>query len=591
MRTLSLLFLGLSIGSLLLAACAEEPAPAPNSPVAAAAAESSSITAPTKSLEPTTTPRLATTVTPLPAVTPSLTVTPMPVLTATSLPPSPIPTIAGVPTPPAADSVVPLPTQPPVSDDTVDGTLQAFPLPPGSRPHDVAPAVDGGVWYTAQGSGELGWLDPETGETRHTRLGAGSRPHGVIVGPDGAPWVTDGGLNAIVRVDPVTLELDVFRLPPGRENVNLNTATFDKNGLLWFTGQSGVYGRLDPASGEMTVFDAPRGRGPYGIATSPNGDVYYASLAGSYVGHINPETGEATVLEPPTPNQGARRVWADSQGRIWVSEWNAGQVAVYDPQSKDWREWKLPGERPRAYAVYVDENDLVWLSDFGANAAVSFDPETEKFEVFDLPHEPGNVRQILGRIGEVWLPESAADQLVVVRYGTAEPTTTVGTTSSGTSSSEGEEGWFLRTIAPLGDERGLCIDLPGWTPTNINFDAPVQSHTCKHGWWNMDGRFDIAGLGEGRLEMPYFKRCLEAVSPEPGSRFFVNSCDGGQRQQFSHLETGQIVLSSSPGLCISIPDESHRDAGGDNFWANGLIVDTCSEQDADRQRWAFTEPL
>ncbi len=76
--------------------------------------------------------------------------------------------------------------------------LKAFPLPAGSRPHDVAPAIDGGVWYTAQGSGELGWLDPETGETRHTPLGAGSRPHGVIVGPDGAPWVTDGGLNAIV---------------------------------------------------------------------------------------------------------------------------------------------------------------------------------------------------------------------------------------------------------------------------------------------------------------------------------------------------------------------------------------------------------
>ena len=72
-------------------------------------------------------------------------------------------------------------------------TLQAYPVPPGSGPHDVAPALDGGVWYTAQRSGALGWLDPGTGETRHTQLGAGSRPHGVVVGRDGAPWVTDGG--------------------------------------------------------------------------------------------------------------------------------------------------------------------------------------------------------------------------------------------------------------------------------------------------------------------------------------------------------------------------------------------------------------
>jgi virginiamycin B lyase len=235
------------------------------------------------------------------------------------------------------------------------------------------------------------------------------------VGSDGAPWITDGGLNAIVRVDPDSLEVDVFPLPPEPSNANLNTATFDGDGKLWFTGQNGVYGKLDPGTGETEVFDAPRGRGPYGIATTPNGDVYYASLAGSYVGRIDLQTGEATVLEPPTPDQGARRVWSDSQGRIWVSEWNAGQVAVYDPSNGSWREWKLPGPGARAYAVYVDENDLVWLSDFGANAVVSFNPTTEEFEVFDLPSNPSNVRQILGRPGEVWLPESAADQLVVIR--------------------------------------------------------------------------------------------------------------------------------------------------------------------------------
>ena len=310
--------------------------------------------------------------------------------------------------------------QRPAGDTTAASTApeavpERFAVPAGSGPHDVAPAPDGTVWYTAQRAGALGRLDPRDGGTHHIPLGPGSAPHGVIVGPDGAPWVTDSGLNAIVRVDPATDEVRRFPLPLDRPAANLNTAAFDTRGVLWFTGQSGVYGRLEPASGRMEVFDAPRGRGPYGITVTPDGTVWYASLAGNHIARVDPVSGQATVVEPPTPAQGARRVWTDSGGRVWVSEWNAGQVGVYDPAAAAWREWRLPGDNPQAYAVYVDEQDVVWLSDFGANALVRFEPATERFTSFLLPDEPANVRQILGRPGEVWAPESGADALVRIR--------------------------------------------------------------------------------------------------------------------------------------------------------------------------------
>jgi virginiamycin B lyase len=246
-------------------------------------------------------------------------------------------------------------------------------------------------------------------------LGRGASPHGVIIGPDGAPWVTESGSNAIVRVDPRTRAVKSWPLPEARGYTNLNTATFDKRGRIWFTGQNGVYGRLDPGTGAMQVWDAPRGRGPYGIATTPDGDVYYASLAGSHIARVNLDSGAATVIEPPTKDQGARRVWSDSTGRIWVSEWNSGNVSRYDPRTGGWKAWKLPGDKPRAYAVYVDDKDIVWLSEWTANAIVRFDPASEAFEVFASDKQGANVRQILGRPGEVWVPESGAHRLVVYR--------------------------------------------------------------------------------------------------------------------------------------------------------------------------------
>jgi virginiamycin B lyase len=296
-----------------------------------------------------------------------------------------------------------------------------FPVPPGAGPHDVAPAPDGTVWYTAQRQGALGRLNPATGRVEQIPLGGGSAPHGVIVGPDGAAWVTDSGLNAIVRVDPTTRAVRTFPLPDARTSVNLNTATFDRRGRLWFTGQGGVYGRLDPRTDELQVWDAPRGPGPYGIATTPDGAVFYASLAGSHIARIDVATGQATVIDPPTRGQGARRVWSDSKGRVWVSEWNSGQVSVHDPSSGTWRTWKLPGEKPRAYSVYVDEKDHVWLTDFSANAIVRFDPVSERFASFPSDRPSANVRQLLGRKGEVWGAESGTDRLVRVRGSPGTP--------------------------------------------------------------------------------------------------------------------------------------------------------------------------
>jgi virginiamycin B lyase len=290
-----------------------------------------------------------------------------------------------------------------------------FPLSPGIGLHDITPAPDGTVWFTSQGKGLLGRLDPRDGTFKTVSLGQGAAPHGVTLGPDRAPWITEGGQNAIARVDPSDLKVTLFPLPKKFDYANLNTGVFDKTGTYWFTGQSGFYGRLEPKSGTVTVFEAPKGPGPYGITVTPKGDVWFASLAGSYIARIDLATGNASVVEPPTAGQGARRVWSDSTSRIWVSEWNTGHVSVHDPADGSWKTWKLPGSAPHAYAVYVDDKDKVWLSDFAANAIVRFDPASETFSSFPSDKPNANVRQLDGRPGEVWGCESGNDRLVLIQ--------------------------------------------------------------------------------------------------------------------------------------------------------------------------------
>ena len=297
-------------------------------------------------------------------------------------------------------------------------SVQEYPLPSGITAHDVwaDPAPGGPVWFSGQRSGDAGRLDPKTGKVELIPLGRGASPHGVILDRDGSAWFTDSGQNAIVRVDAKTKEVKKWPLPASTGYANLNTAIFDNAGIHWFTGQSGVYGRLDPRTGELKVYDAPRGRGPYGIHATPDGTVFFASLAGSYIGRIDAKTDKVQVIEPPTRDQGARRVWSDSKGLVWVAEWNSGNLSRYDPKSGAWKTWKAPGERPRVYAVYVDETDRPWVSEWDKQLMLRFDPATEKWDSFSSSSGTANVRQIHGRKGEVWTPESASGKLVVYRY-------------------------------------------------------------------------------------------------------------------------------------------------------------------------------
>jgi virginiamycin B lyase len=297
--------------------------------------------------------------------------------------------------------------------------VEVHDLPEGAQPYSVAAQTFGRVWYSAQGLGALGIVDPAMGEIEHIELGENSQPKAVLEGPDGNPWLVDSGLNAIVRVQPTLQEVETWPLPEDRPDAGLTGAVFDGDGVLWFTGQTGIYGRFDPQTGDMAVFDTPGGHGAYGITVTPDGDIYYASPDGHHITRVDRASGEAEVIEPPTPDQGARGVAVDSEGRIWVSEENAGQISRYDPETGEWAAWPLPSEEAQPYAIYVDTNDVVWVTDFGTNEVHAFDSSREEFAAsYPASLADAQVRQIVGGMNEIWLPESGLDRLMLIRPGT-----------------------------------------------------------------------------------------------------------------------------------------------------------------------------
>ena len=231
----------------------------------------------------------------------------------------------------------------------------------------------------------------------------------MIIGADGAAWLTEGGNDAIARVDLKTHEVKLFPLPKEFANANLNTPVMDKSGIVWFTGQAGVHGRLDPKVGKVEAWRSPR-RGTYGITVTPGNEIWYAALAGDHIGHVNRNTGEVEIVEPPRKGMGPRRIWSDSKGMLWASFWNGGGVGRYDPAKKSWTHYPMPQSKSGTYSVYVDDKDRVWATDWLANAIQRFDPGDGK--VRDVPERQAR------------LATSARCSAVRARPGAASPAPT-----------------------------------------------------------------------------------------------------------------------------------------------------------------------
>lgn len=152
-----------------------------------------------------------------------------------------------------------------------------------------------------------------------------------------------------------------------------------------------------------------------------------------------------------------------------------------------------------------------------------------------------------------------------------------------------DQGVFLRVIAPLDEARGYCLDIPGHM-SGVRIESPLQAHTCKHGIWNLDGRFDVAALENGVIRMPEYDLCLQPEIASIGARLLLAECTEAELQIWTLRDSGEIALKSVPQMCITVEEGPGRNAGGPQYVMKGVGLDTCAQQASDRQRWTTVMP-
>jgi virginiamycin B lyase len=301
----------------------------------------------------------------------------------------------------------------------VDVTINEWLLPTlGSRPHDPLAARDGSVWWTGQWASTLGRLNPSTGTMTEFPLPEDSGPHGLAEDAAGNVWFTGISQNYIGMLDPETGEVTQYPLPEGR---GPHTPIFDQNGTLWFTLQSGMVGRLVPATGEIRIMATPSSNTyPYGIVVSSEGVPWYVDFRGNRIGRVDPDTMAIREYTLPDPDARPRRIAITPDDVLWYTDYARGYLGRFDPVTGEVEEWVSPGgPDSRPYGIAAVGN-VVWYSESAVqpNTLVRFDSETERFQTWVIPSGGGVVRNMMATAdGNLVLACSGVNRVALVEVG------------------------------------------------------------------------------------------------------------------------------------------------------------------------------
>ena len=152
------------------------------------------------------------------------------------------------------------------------GVITEYSLPSGSRPWGIAAGPDGNVWFTDYGTSKIGKITTAGTITEYS-LPSESYPSGIASGPDGNLWFTDYGTSKIGKITTAGT-ITEYSLPSGSGPWDIASGPGGNCGSPLPDGQ----GWQDHDCGRDHRIRAAKRRYPYGIASGPDGNLWFIVL-------------------------------------------------------------------------------------------------------------------------------------------------------------------------------------------------------------------------------------------------------------------------------------------------------------------------
>jgi streptogramin lyase len=211
-----------------------------------------------------------------------------------------------------------------------DGAVTQFPAGAGSGnfstgPQGITPGPDGNLWFTEFWANRIGRMTPAGVLTEFPIPTPETAPRGIVAGPDGNLWFLETHFRhtAVARITTAGVVTE-YSLGGGADDQLQPTdivAGFDGNLWLNQTHPSAPQGEIVRVTrdGALKVFAMPKGTRPGGMASGPDGNIWFTDSSGNMVGRMSPSGVLRQFLLPRRLAQPVAIV-AGPGGRMWFTE-------------------------------------------------------------------------------------------------------------------------------------------------------------------------------------------------------------------------------------------------------------------------------
>lgn len=165
------------------------------------------------------------------------------------------------------------------------------------------------------------------------------------------------------------------------------------NGRLWFSEQvDDQVGNLDPATGVVEELPVPPGTSPHFVTRGPDDAIWFTGLS-DVVGRIDPATNELELFRDGiTPGSVPHAILADPDGGgLYFTEQEGGRIARFDIATEtvtEFDEGLPPNSRPHGLAFSPD-GAFLWVALQAAHKIGRFDRALETFDIL-VDFSPGS---------------------------------------------------------------------------------------------------------------------------------------------------------------------------------------------------------